>query len=530
MTSITPQFPVLGSMNTLAPQTFVQARKSKQKDIRPFSRAHMNRLVRMYQIDPLIQSAVGPLKSNLQLATINAVYQTENADQADAKEASDIENKYAREIYQPILLDILRQVLLFDFVAFRFKTIEGIKVPFVLNEQLYNPALKINIDKSIEYVAISENNTGVDNDVFIIGTGTPLLNGEIASTITPLLSGFEKSEQIIEMSMRMDHLQSQHIVVCERVPDKGNDDAVQYSRFYEADMFDMQRELAAAENMAGAERFTMHKQFQKEELSAAQIIPPEPYPLPDGYKVANTNFAKSRTDLPALNAARRSEVHSVIGVPESLVNGSGSAHAASTIASYRIMNGTLERLSKKLTTVLQAVHAFMYPDSDVKFQLEVPGLIAPEALERAYEYDIMTPADFGAQFLLANHIPLKMLNKDTSDKDFKFKLLEKRLKIEAKYAQKASPDGGGAKKPGSSSSTSTSSSSSSSEKKRKSPEPSSTSKSSSESTKPKDAPKTSESSSKEKKSDAAPKAKGVNTGNLKEAAPKASKQMKKGET
>lgn len=458
-------FPALGASTTIPAGSFVNAKAAGKNQIKAIERAQIKMIQDMYENDPVLQAPIAQLLNLLANADVTARVESEDGNAADGSEASDVANKYASKVYPPLIEPILRSILMFGFVAFRFVRSSKSKliVPHVVHEDLFVPGIKIFDDLSYTYVALSEKGKDIDPNIFVIGVGTPQLNGKVTSKCSRLLSEWLKSIVIKDFSMKMDKLSSQYMIVCEKTAPASKDET-QYSMFSDADKFQMNEAMKYITNESNVERFEDHKQHQKEILGQERLLPPELFPLPDGYKSAPFHHATARTDINAIESNRRALVLATLGVPESLVFGSGGQHTANVVGAYRTMNATLSQLQNDIKKIIDAVHRKMYPDSELEFFMEVRGLISEENLDRAYQEDIITAEGYARSFLETTHIPIDIMNPEVKNRKFKLMKLEERLKLEAKYAKQASSDGAGGSKSSESKSSSSSSSSSSKDK------------------------------------------------------------------
>lgn len=405
---------------------------TRRVDYIPFDTAHMNRIQRMFEWDPQLRAGVGALVAIL----ANAVIDIDSEDDPNAVEPTREMLEYIREHYTPLIEPMLRSLLLFGFVGIvksktRHRTkSERVAIPSVVNENLYTPGVRVKKRKYVSYVALDPITGSVDNDIMVVGATQPRVDGAISSTVSPLLYGFELTQQVQSASLQMDRLASQYMLVCEENVAASKEEK-DLSIIGPDDLFaaEFQKDEALAE--ANVHLFQGHQEMLTDINLRNGIIPPALYPIPRKYKVTNPTHATTRTDAAALMLARRSEVLAVLGVPESLVF-SGAQHAPSVIAAYRIMNATVSQWCTTLEKIVGEVHSFLHPeDPPVRFALNVSGMIAVENLEIAYDRDMLTPEEYGKYLLQAAHIPPSALNEAVKQKDFKLKRIAAQAKAEA---------------------------------------------------------------------------------------------------
>lgn len=401
----------------------------------PFNRVHMTRIATMYERDAVLRAGIAPLVNLLSNATVII-----DAADGGVKPTEEM-SRYVRDHYSPLIPDILRAIMLFGFVGFRARKQQtGLRVPEVMHENLYTPAIRIVGRKSIDFIAVGEASDTIDPKVFMAGIQQPLLDGDVTSLCSPLLQEFELSQAVRAMSLRMDRLASQYAMMCQKTAPPSKEDT-DFSMYADGDRIKLVSAMQYAVNEASVDRFDAHQRAQQTIGAENGIIPPWLFPIPDQYSLANVSHPTTRTDAVALENQRRSHVLAVLGVPEDLVFG-GSHNAAAILGAYRIMNGTLTKLQHNIAEILRKVHAFIHPeDPPVEITLEVSGLIATESLELAYGYDMLTPEVFGSMLLEASHIPSHALNPDVKRKNFKLDKLRK----ETEAASVAPAEDGSAK-------------------------------------------------------------------------------------
>lgn len=431
-TSAASQFTERGSAQVIDPKTAIGiGGKSKEPEIIPFDKIFMRRIAMMYANDPVLQAAIAPLINLLADATV-----TVDEEKSDLSEQSKREIEYyTEEVYPDMINQILQSITKYGFVAFRFAKIKDsdLVIPEVVHEELYIPAIQTHPNKSYDFVCISDRDQKkIDRSILVVGTHVPPLNGEVNSPIRVLLNDYEDSVSIRATTIKIDTIASQNIAVCEKTVTNTKDET-NYGQFADISRFAVYDNTRYAANVANVNRFRDHEMSQRIAMAHEEITPPNLYPVPDHYKLANLQHPTTRTNIEATEKARRATVLAVLGVPEGLVYG-GSQHAASVIGAYRIMNATLTRNQHLIGDVLQAVHAHIFKeDGSVKFNIEVPGLIAPESVETAYNYDIITPETMAHYFLKAANIPTTAINPEVKDPLFKMKKLRDELKIRQMY-------------------------------------------------------------------------------------------------